>query len=89
MGMKKGTIRGKLFTKLEAKGSMSEGPSYWLKPTDEYGEKWEEILIRKKTMLWQDDPALHPFVAKQVSVEGEIIETKDTITMDYDKISEV
>lgn len=84
MGIKKGRIEGILTAKIEGKGTLSEGPSYWIKPTDEYSKKWDEILIRKQTMRWMDDPKLHPLIDKKVWVEGEIIETKSTITMEYE-----
>jgi len=86
MGIKKGKIKGTLIAKLEAIGTRSEGYSYWIKPSDDYSKKWDEIIIRKKTMRWMDDPELHPFIGRKVWVEGEIIETKSTITMKYEKI---
>lgn len=38
----------------------------------------------KKTHLWQNDPVLHKYIDKKVLILGEIIETKSTITVDYE-----
>lgn len=83
MGIVKKEIRGILTSKQEGIGTKSEGPSYWLEPIDEYKERWSEILIRKQTMMWQKDPALHDHLGKKVLIFGEIMETKHTITIDY------
>jgi len=40
--------------------------------------------VRKKTHLWENDPVLHKFLDKKVEILGEIIETKSTITVDYE-----
>jgi hypothetical protein len=78
-----GEIRGILFVKTVGKGSRSEGPKYFIKPVDNYKNKWSEILVRKKTHLWENDPELHQFLDKKVLISGDIIETKTTITLDY------
>ncbi|MFX1374896.1 MAG: hypothetical protein ACFFA0_03710 [Promethearchaeota archaeon] len=79
-------IRGILFAKIKGKGTRSEGPEYFIKPLDEYKNRWSEILVRKKTHLWEKDPKLHKFLDKKVLIIGEIIETKHTITIDYLKV---
>jgi len=81
-----GEISGVLFAKIVGKGSRSEGPKYYIKPLDEYKTKWSEILVRKKTHMWENDPELHKFLDKEVLITGDIIETKSTITVDYLKI---
>jgi hypothetical protein len=78
-----GEIRGILFAIIERKGSRSEGPIYFIKPVDEYKNRWNEVLVRKKTHIWEKDPELHRFLDKKVIVTGDIIETKNTITVDY------
>ncbi|MFW9782917.1 MAG: hypothetical protein ACFFFB_11605 [Candidatus Heimdallarchaeota archaeon] len=79
-------IRGILFSILEGQGTRSEGPTYFIKPLDDYKNRWSEILVRKKTHMWERDPNLHKFLNKEVSIIGDIIETKNTITVDYVKI---
>lgn len=76
-------IRGTLFAIIKGEGSRSEGPGYFIKPLDDYKNRWSEILVRKKTHLWEKDPELHKFLDKKVLIIGEIIETKSTITIDY------
>ena len=82
-------IRGVLFSKVVGKGSRSEGPKYFIRPNDEYKNRWSEILVRKKTKSWENDPELHKFLEKQVLIIGEIIETKSSITVDYIKVKEL
>lgn len=79
-------IRGILFAIIKGKGTRSEGPEYFIKPLDSYKKRWSEVLVRKKTHLWQNDPELHKYLDKKVLISGEIIETKNTITVDYSKI---
>ncbi len=79
-------IRGILFAIIKGKGTRSEGPEYFIKPLDDYKNRWSEILVRKKTHLWQKDPELHKFLDKKVLIIGEIIETKHTITINYSKV---
>ena len=79
-------IRGVLFTLVEGKETLSEGPTYFIKLLDEYKDKWSEIPVRKKTELWEEDPELHKFLNKKVLITGDIIETKSTITIDYLKV---
>jgi hypothetical protein len=76
-------IRGILFAKIKGKGTRSEGPQYFIKPLDDHKNKWSEVLVRKKTHLWEEDPNLQKFLGKEVLIIGEIIETKHTITVDY------
>ena len=82
-------IRGLLIVKIVAKGTLSEGPEYWLQPSDDYKERWDEILVRKEVMLWQNDPVLHGFIGKKVLILGEVIETKSSITIDYKEVKEL
>jgi len=79
-------IRGILFAKIKGKGTRSEGPEYFIKPIDDYKKRWLEVLVRKKTHMWEEDPKLHKFLDKKVIIIGDIIETKSTITVDYSKI---
>lgn len=79
-------IRGILFSRIKGKGTRSEGPEYFIKPLDDYKNRWLEILVRKKTHLWQKDPELHKFLDKKVIISGKIIATKHTITIDYSKV---
>lgn len=81
-------IRGILFARIEGKGTRSEGPIYFIKPLDDYKNRWSEILVRKKTHMWEKDPELHKFLDKKVLIIGDIIETKSTITVDYLKVEE-
>ena len=82
-----GEIRGILFAKIVGKGSRSEGPKYFIRPLDDYKNRWPEILVRKKTHMWENDPELHKFLDKEVLLTGEIIETKSTITVDYSNVN--
>ena len=87
-------ITGILFAKLIGQGTMSEGYNYYLKPLDEFAQRWPEVLVRKTTPLWQNDPNLHVFLDKKVEIIGDIIEVKKSaisgsITVDYKEIREV
>ena len=77
-------ISGILTAEIVARGTLSEGPKYYLQPLDEYAKRWSKILMRKKTHLWENDPVLHKYIDKKVLILGEIIETKSTITVDYE-----
>ena len=77
-------ITGILYAKTAGVGTLSEGPTYFIKPLDDYANRWSKILVRKKTHLWENDPVLHKFIDKKVLILGEIIETKSTITVDYE-----
>ena len=77
-------IRGNIIAEIVGKGTLSEGPKYYLQPLDDYANRWSKILVRKKTHLWQNDPVLHKYIDKKVLIRGEIIETKSTITIDYE-----
>jgi len=81
-----GEIRGILFAMIQGKGTRSEGPTYFIKPLDDYKNRWTEVLVRKKTHMWEKDPELHKFLDKKVMITGDIIETKSTITVDCFKI---
>ncbi len=82
-------IRGILFTVIVGKGSRSEGPKYYIRPIDEYKNRWSEILVRKKIKSWENDPELHKFLEKPVLIIGEIIETRSSITVDYMEIKKL
>ncbi|MHA2180301.1 MAG: hypothetical protein ACXAAH_02625 [Promethearchaeota archaeon] len=82
-------IRGVLFTVIVGKGSRSEGPKYYIRPIDEYKNRWSEILVRKKAKSWENDPELHKFLDKPVLITGEIIETKSSITIDYREVKDL
>ena len=82
-------IIGILRSKLEGINTLSEGPSYWLEPLDDYKTRWSTVLVRKETNLWEKDPKLHPFIDKKVEILGEIIETRSTITVDSAEIREI
>jgi hypothetical protein len=82
-------IRGTLFAIIKGKGTLSEGPEYFIKPLDKSKDRWSEILVRKKTHMWEKDPELHKFLNKKVLIFGEIIETKSTITVDYSKVKQI
>lgn len=77
-------ITGILSAKIVGVGTLSEGPKYFIKPLDDYANRWSEILVRKKSHLWQNDQILHKFIDQKVLILGEIIETKNTITVDYE-----
>ncbi len=82
-------IRGVLFSVIVGKGSRSEGPKYYIRPIDEYKNRWSEVLVRKKTKSWESDPELHKFLEKPVLILGKIIETKSSITVDYTEVKEL
>ncbi|MBY9013110.1 MAG: hypothetical protein KGD70_12115 [Candidatus Lokiarchaeota archaeon] len=82
-------ISGILSAEIVAKGTKSEGPKYYLQPLDGYATRWSKILVRKQVNLWQNDPVLHKFIDKRVLILGEIIETKSTITVDYEFVREL
>lgn len=79
-------IRGTLFAEVVGKGTLSEGPKYWIKPSDDYKNRWSEVLVRKTVHLWEEDPVLHEFLDKKVVIYDDIIETKSTITVDYSEV---
>ena len=84
-----GEIRGVLFAVIVGKGSRSEGLKYYIRPLDEYKNRWSEIFVRKKAKSWENDPELHKFLDKPVLITGEIIETKSSITIDYIEVKEL
>ena len=86
MGIYKDTIEGKLIARRQAVGNLSEGPAYILIPTGKFA-RWGKIELRKKVMRWQNDPVLHGYIDQTVSIVAEIIETKDTITVEYIEVS--
>ena len=82
MGIYQGEITGKLISRHSGVGTLSEGPVYFICPTDEYA-KWGEIQIWTKVMRWMKDPVLHELIGEEIIIKGEITETKDTITLEY------
>ena len=82
-------ISGMLLAEIAGEGTLSEGPKYYIKPLDDYAKRWSKIIVRKKTHMWENDPALHKFIDKKVLILGEIIETKSTITVDYEFVREL
>ena len=85
----KGTITGNLSMKMKRVGTRSEGPEYYIEPTDEYRERWEEILVWKQTNRWQEDPKLQGLLGKEVELLADIIETRTSITIEYFEVKEV
>ena len=82
-------IRGIISSEIVGKGTRSEGPKYYLQPIDDYANSWSKILVRKQAHLWENDPVLHKFIDKKVVILGKIIETKSTITVDYEFVEEI
>lgn len=71
---------GYLFSKLHLIGTRSEGPVYILQSWD-----YSENPVIKKTMPWQEDPNLHKYLGKKVTIEGAF--GQDGIR--YEKISDL
>jgi len=67
------TFKGYMFTKLDNIGSKSEGPKYFLQLLE---KPYDEVVVAKRVELWQEDPMLHQFLGKKVTIEGEIIDKK-------------
>ena len=82
-------ISGILSAEIVAKGTISEGPEYYIEPVDDYAKRWSKILVRKQVMLWQNDPVLHKLIGKKILILGEVIETKSTITVDYEFVEKL
>lgn len=59
---------GFLYTKLQAIGTRSEGPAYYLQTFDN-----KDIAIRKNASMWQADPVLQPHVGTKVTIEGDLV----------------
>ncbi len=59
------TFNGYLFSKLANIGSKQEGPVYQLQQFD-----YKEHVVIKKVENWKQDPVLHPFLNKKVTIEG-------------------
>lgn len=85
MGIYPGKIMGTLISRQTNIGSRSEGPQYFICPTDNY-KRWREIPIQKKILRWMPDPVLHKFIGEMVILSGEITETKDTISIEYKEL---
>lgn len=70
---------GYLFSKLHLIGTKSEGPEYILQCFN-----YSELPIVKKTNLWEQDPALHNFLGKKITIEGKTTNSG----IEYKKISD-
>jgi len=60
-------FNGYLFSKLQAIGSRSEGPIYYLQQFD-----YKEFVVLKKVQPWQGDPKLSQFLNKKVTIQGQL-----------------
>ena len=58
---------GYLFSKLDCIGSRSEGPKYFLQYFD-----YKENVVIKQAHLWEEDPNLHRYLNKKVTIEGKL-----------------
>lgn len=88
MGIYKDSITGIINSNEQGTGTLSAGPEYYLLPEGKY-KHWGEMYLRKKVMKWQQDSVLHNFIGEHVEIYAEIIETKDTITVDYIEVKKV
>ena len=61
------TFDGYLFSKLDNIWSKNEGPKYFLQQFD-----YKEIVVIKQVHPWEEDPNLHKFLDKKVTIEGEL-----------------
>jgi len=59
------TFDGYLFSKLDAIGSRSEGPKYFLQHFN-----YKEAVVLKKVHPWEQDAELHRFLNQKVTIEG-------------------
>jgi len=71
---------GYLFAKLLLIGSYSEGPGYILQQWD-----YKELPVIKKVYPWEEDPELHKFLAKKVTIMGKMMEEG----IEYKEITEL
>lgn len=72
-------FHGFLFSKLDAIGSRSEGPAYFLQQFNT-----TEIPVVKKAYRWQEDPVLQKHIATKVIIAG----TLEGKKIEYEKITE-
>jgi len=70
--------KGKLISKVGAKGTKSEGPEYFLELLEPNDFGQTELNVIKNVHLWQKDSMLHPFLNKIVKITGEPIIIKHT-----------
>ena len=61
-------FHGFLFSKLANIGYKLEGPQYGLQQFDK-----SELVVAKKTALWQADPKLQEKLATKVTITGELV----------------
>lgn len=66
-------FNGCLYALLAEIGSRSEGPAYYLQFLEPRRDT-TEYPINKKSELWDIDPALHAFLARKISIGGELQE---------------
>lgn len=69
--------KGFLFSKLEAIGSKSEGPVYFIQQFD-----YLEIKIVKNANPWEQDPVLQKYLGSKVEINGHL----ESGCLKYDKI---
>ena len=67
---------GRILSKNERVGTMSEGPEYSIILDEPNEFDQTELFIRKEVHLWQEDPILKKCVGKRVELTGEPIYTK-------------
>lgn len=68
---------GFLFSKLQAIGTRSEGPNYYLQLFD-----YTELVVEKKVPLWRPDETLQKHLASKVTITGKLSEGR----LAYDSI---
>lgn len=66
-------FNGYLYAMLAEIGSRSEGPAYYLQLLEPHRDI-TEYSINKKSELWDIDPVLHAFLARKISIGGELQE---------------
>ncbi|MBE0663078.1 MAG: hypothetical protein IH597_11500 [Bacteroidales bacterium] len=66
-------FNGYLYAMLAEIGSRSEGPAYYLQLLEPQRDI-TEYPIKKKSELWDIDPVLHAFLARKISIGGELQE---------------
>lgn len=64
-------FNGFLYAMLTEIGTRSEGPSYYLQLLEPQG-RTTFYPIQKQSELWDIDPVLHAFLARKISINGEL-----------------
>lgn len=62
-------FHGYLFTNLEAVGTKSEGPVYFLQVFDR--QTIRRVKVLKEVYPWEKDPTLHPFLDQKITILGD------------------